>query len=90
MNENKNYTIKDIIKTCLQELSTISIPASMGPDALLNLSVPIARTMHNLEICLRAVEEKEREKTEADSKEEEKQEDNVIELPISEKSAEDK
>lgn len=57
INEQKEVTIKDVIQSTLDELKGISIPASIGSTALMNLSVPIARAMSNLEICLQAIEE---------------------------------
>lgn len=57
-------TIKDVIQATYNELKRISIPASIGSSALLNLSVPIGRAMSNLEICLQAIEEDARKEQE--------------------------
>ena len=100
MNENK-ITIKDLVEEAYKDLTSITIPAKIGADAMLNLSVPIAKAMHNLEICIRAAEINEQQKAEAAAVEDEiETQENVIELPVTtnidipenqaEESAEDK
>lgn len=59
--EKQVVTIKDIILATYKELSQINIPASVGPDALVGISMPLARAMGNLNICVRAIEENEKE-----------------------------
>ena len=55
--EKQKITIKDVIIATYNELSKITIPASVGPDALVGISMPLARAMGNLNICIQAIEE---------------------------------
>lgn len=63
----KEYTIKDVIKATYEELKGIVIPASIGSSGLINLSMPIARAMSNLEICMQAIEDEQKKDEEKET-----------------------
>ena len=78
----EKFTIKDVIKTSLNELRSINVPASVGPDNLLNIVIPLARAMHNLEVCLQAEEPTNNPKQDQPDEEDELiEEEKVIEFP---------
>ena len=61
---NEKVTIKDVIHSTYSELKAIKIPASIGSNALMELSLPIARAMGNLEACIMAIQEEEAKQAE--------------------------
>ena len=80
----EQITIKDVIRTSINELRAINIPASIGPDAMLGIAIPLARAMHNLEVCLKTEDERVNPMPEPDEKEIDEsliEEEKVVELP---------
>lgn len=59
MEKSNKISLKEVIQATYNELRTINVPASIGPDAMMNLSIPIARAMQNLQACLDAIHQME-------------------------------
>ena len=81
MGNNHKMTLEELMEMCVNDLKTISIPASIGADNMLNLALPIARVMHNLEIALDKAKAMKAEKEEPAEETEEEAEQEETEAP---------